>query len=68
MPISSRVSAFVERRPDDRAYVWFALAIDPLKGRGFSRTTIEPKKAQDMTLWTETPAEVRPFEGVRLSY
>ena len=33
-------------------------AIDPLKGRGFSRTAIEPKKAQDMTLWTETPAEV----------
>lgn len=35
----------------------FVNTIDPLKGRGFSRMAIEPKKAQDMTLWTETPAE-----------
>ncbi|KAJ9122321.1 hypothetical protein QFC22_001742 [Naganishia vaughanmartiniae] len=35
----------------------FVKTIDPLKGRGFSRMAIEPKKAQDMTLWTETPAE-----------
>lgn len=62
------MSTFVERRADDRAYVWSAVAIDPLKGRGFSRTTIEPKKAQDMTLWTETPAEVRLSEGLRPSY